>query len=404
MVVQKQLDAFYSIDNLVTLDIKMSKWDDLKKAVPRGEFGFKEIHTSSGWLGRYDWMTAESVSISGSKYLTTAKTFNNVPIIKKSYGGSRSDTKPSFKLNFGKGPDGDTVEQLIGTKMLTLNNCKQDPAFVRQPLGYQLLQQAGVPAFRCNFAKVTMNGANIGVFVNLEAFKKAFLERNFSTSKGNAYEVEFAPGLGSGLTIDQGNVNFDGSPDPKADPGDVHVASTTIASMGLTGAAFCLDMDEFIKFTAMESLLKHWDGYSQQMNNAYLYNDKNPVATPPPKVVDVKIKFVPSGIDQILQDPAQEGRAAFHIGDKFNVVQLMVKDANWKKMLFDQIRKYANELFSQAKVDGDLKTAIDGMERTLKGAGARPMEGSDSLDAAIQKVRDQVRQVRQSAINVVGAN
>ncbi|KAJ9615534.1 hypothetical protein H2200_001609 [Cladophialophora chaetospira] len=404
MVNQKELDAFYSIDNLVTLNIKMQKWDDLRKASPRGGFGFKEIQTSSGWLGRYDWMTAESVSISGSKFLTTPRTFNNVPIIKKSYGGSRSETKPSFKLNFGKGADGATVEQLIGTKELTLNNCKQDPAFVRQPFGYQLFQKAGVPAFRCNFAKVTVNGADVGVFVNLESFKKPFLERNFTTSKGNAYEVEYAPGLGSNLTIDQGNVNFEGSPDPKADPGDVHVASTTIASMGVTGAAFVLDMDEFIKFTAMESLLKHWDGYTQQMNNTYLYNDKHPATTSPPKVVDVKIKFIPSGIDQILQDPAHEGRAAFHIGDKFNVTQLMMQHADWRKMLFDQIRKYANELFSPAKVDGELKAALDGMEKTLTAAGARPMESSDSLNVAIAKVREQVRQVRQSAINVVGAS
>ena len=51
----------------------------------------------------------------------------------------------------------------------------------------------------------------------------------------------------------------------------------------------------------MDFFFKHWDGYSRNTNNTYLYNDVDAVAAP--GVGDVKLKFIPWGVDQILQPP-----------------------------------------------------------------------------------------------------
>ena len=56
---------------------------------------------------------------------------------------------------------------------------------------------------------------------------------------------------------------------------------------------------------AMDFFFKHWDGYSRNTNNTYLYNDVDAVAAP--GVADVKLKFIPWGVDQILQPPAASG-------------------------------------------------------------------------------------------------
>ncbi len=34
-----------------------------------------------------------------------------------------------------------------------------------------------------------------------------------------------------------------------------------------------IDMEQYLKVYAMEFLLKHWDGYADNTNNTYLYND-----------------------------------------------------------------------------------------------------------------------------------
>ena len=59
-----------------------------------------------------------------------------------------------------------------------------------------------------------------------------------------------------------------------------------------------LDLDQFIKLYAMEFFLKHWDGYSDNTNNTYIYNDVNAVESP--GAGNVKFKMIPWGIDQIL--------------------------------------------------------------------------------------------------------
>ena len=47
-----------------------------------------------------------------------------------------------------------------------------------------------------------------------------------------------------------------------------------------------LHLDQFIKLYAMEFFLKHWDGYTGNTNNTYIYNDVKAVAAP--GVNDVK--------------------------------------------------------------------------------------------------------------------
>ena len=60
-----------------------------------------------------------------------------------------------------------------------------------------------------------------------------------------------------------------------------------------------LDLDQFIKLYAMEFYLKHWDGYADNTNNTYIYNDVTAVETP--GVDNVKFKMIPWGIDQTFQ-------------------------------------------------------------------------------------------------------
>jgi len=45
-----------------------------------------------------------------------------------------------------------------------------------------------LPASRCNFANVTVNGQNLGVYVNVEEIKEPMLARQFTNTTGNLYE------------------------------------------------------------------------------------------------------------------------------------------------------------------------------------------------------------------------
>ncbi|KAG4442497.1 hypothetical protein IFR05_001997 [Cadophora sp. M221] len=381
---QDLLNSLYGIDNLVTVNITMpaQDWQALMHAEPHGG------RCNFGFVGdRFDWFKATSVTISGSKFPQSG-TFANVGIIKKSYCGSFSTTKPSLRLDFAKNvaANEDAAENLFGTKTLTLNNSVQDSSFVRQTLGYELFRQAGLPYARCNYAKVVVNGNNMGIYVNLEPYKKQFLKNLFvGNDKGNLYELEVGEDLDPAI-VAAGKISFESGVAP--DGKDLAIAAAQIAQNGLVGGKRIVDYPQFLKLFAMETLLKHWDGFTINTNNTYIYNDVVAVANP--TMNNVKFKFIPCGLDQILQ----EGRN-FEIGGKAIMARLIRNDAAGKADLFAAIRNYANTIFGKTNVENSLKPYIGRVETLLANAGVMPT-------GEINTVRNQIKLVRSGAFQLLG--
>ena len=220
-----------------------------------------------------------------------------------------------------------------------------------------MLGMAGLPHSRCNFARVLVNGKPIGqgvagvnspgVYVNAEPIMKRYIERNFNGNmNGNLYELEHRDDFISARMPFIG-VESLSKFDDKA---DLKLADDQIAAHGLAGANQMLDLDQFIKIYAMEFLLKHWDGYSDNTNNTYLYNDVNAVASP--GVGNVKFKMIPWGIDQILQP-----QHSFKMSTNGLIAKLVRNDAARRTQLIDQIRTYRDTIFARENPAGPPQAA-----------------------------------------------
>ena len=126
----------------------------------------------------YDWFPA-TVTIDGERH-------TEIGVRKKGFIGSQSDTKPSLKLRYDKYVEGQSLGGVM--QRMTLNNSIQDPSMINTCLSYQVFAAAGLPAPRCNFAAVTVNGRDLGLYVHVEELKKPFLARHFDSADGNLYE------------------------------------------------------------------------------------------------------------------------------------------------------------------------------------------------------------------------
>ena len=298
-------------------------------------------------------------------------TFANVGIKKKSFCGSIDSNKPCIHVDFGKGNNAGEAqaEALIGTRYVTLNNSIQDNSFVKQTLGYRMMEMADLPNSRCNYARVFVNGTLIGqgvggvnapgIFVNAEPIMKQYIERNFSGNmNGNLYEIAHKNDF-----LEE-RLEFIGVEDLSKfeDKADLKFACEHIKANGLAGADQLIDMEQYLKLYAMEFLLKHWDGYADNTNNTYLYNDVDAVATP--GVGDIKFKFIPWGIDQTLQP-----NRPFKLGRDGLIAQLVRNDDTRRKQLIDQIRAYRETLFSREHQQTVLKPLIDQMQALVTGFG-----------------------------------
>ncbi|MFM2024813.1 MAG: hypothetical protein RLZZ56_826, partial [Actinomycetota bacterium] len=77
---------------------------------------------------------------------------------------TRKFQKASFKIKF----DAFIKDQRFkGLKRLTLNAMMTDPSQVHEVTSYRLFRAAGVPAPRAGFARVSIDGSYIGLYLNL---------------------------------------------------------------------------------------------------------------------------------------------------------------------------------------------------------------------------------------------
>jgi hypothetical protein len=136
-------------------------------------------------------------------------------------------------------------------------------------------------------ARVLLDGKDLGLYVLRESYDKQFLLRAFGNNHGNLYDGGFCQDIDSDLEKDSGD-----GPDDRS---DLHALLTLCREFDAERTVRFeqrVDVDALIDFCALEAMLGHWDGYSQNRNNFRLW-----LATAPARAV-----FLPHGMDQLLGD------------------------------------------------------------------------------------------------------
>ena len=273
-------DPYFALDRVldVSIEIAPEDWEHLRGQTRT----LADILVGADCLDSpaddiFTWFEA-TVTVDG-------ETHTQVGVRKKGFIGSLSKVKPSFKVRFDKFVDG----QLLGgaMKRLTLNNAQQDPSLINTCMAYHVFAAVGLPAPRCNFATVAVNGENLGLYAHVESMKTAFLERNFSDPSGNLYEgtvSDFRPKWRGTLQKKTNEAEADWS-----DIDAVVAALQDPSPAGLEALADIIDIDRFLTFWATEVLIGHWDGYAGNRNNFYVYREP-----------DAPFVFMPWGADQVF--------------------------------------------------------------------------------------------------------
>lgn len=209
----------------------------------------------------------------------------DVGIRKKGFLGSLNSERPSLKIKFHEyKKDQAPVE---GLDRLTLNNNNQDASRVCTYLSFKLFRDSGTVAPRCGFAKVTVNGKYLGIYSNIEAIKPEFLKYGYGDDSGAVFEgtvCDFFPGW---------TQKFE--PKNKAAKPEHIDAVTKIFGpddFDIEELRKVVDVEAFINFWAMESLMGFWDGYCSNQNNYYIYRH--------PK--NEKFYFIPWGTDSSFSE------------------------------------------------------------------------------------------------------
>jgi spore coat protein H len=182
-------------------------------------------------------------------------------------------------------------QRFRGLSKFCLNNSVEDPSYLNEWLGSELLRAVGVPAPRVTHALLEFNGRKLGLYVLKEGFAEEFLARHFARADGNLYEAE--AGGACDVTYPMKR-NFGHGPDDRSDLRRLAAAALeTDLARRWEKLRESLDMDSFLSFMAGEILIGHRDGYCLARNNFRLYCQ--PSAD--------RFVFLPDGMDQLLGRP-----------------------------------------------------------------------------------------------------
>ncbi len=181
--------------------------------------------------------------------------------------------KAALKIRFDKYVKGQTF---AGYTDLTFNNSMSDPTFIAERLSYHVFRSVGLPAERAVSAQMKINGAPYGLYLNIETPNKQLIARLFGANASTLYEVdwgsEWLPGHVSGFSEEVGD-------DTSADLYALLDASAAAQSGTLlTDMSGVLDTNHWLKFSATEAAVGHYDGYGFGLwgsHNYFMAGDVN---------------------------------------------------------------------------------------------------------------------------------
>jgi spore coat protein CotH len=285
---------------------------------------------------------------------------------------------PGLTLNFKKFGKGGCFH---GMTKIHLNNSVQDPSFMTEIICGDLFRAAGVPAASAGHARVFLNGRDLGLHVLVEGMDEAYLKRFFQRKDGNLYDGGFLHEIDQPLRRLRGK----GSDDQREIRALVAAAREEDPGKRWEMLVKCLDMDRFISFLALETIVWDWDGYPMKMNNYRVYLD------PGTKL----LTFMPHGMDQMFQDP---GGALFPQMQGM-VASAVLRTTEGRRRYVERLTQLSKEVF---KVEAILE-GIRGPAGRIRAAMADKAHFLERHARAMENLEARMRERARSIASQIGS-
>jgi spore coat protein CotH len=176
-----------------------------------------------------------------------------------------------------------TEQQIGGQRTLILLNSAQDPSYLRSVLFLQAARDF-LPASKANYARVVINGESWGAYVNMQFYDKEFINDWFKTAEGARWKVPGSPNgrggleyLGADPALYKQRYAIKSKDDPKAwaDLANLcKILNETPSDQLEAALTRVLDVDNALRFLALDNTLVNDDGYWTRASDYDIYEDE----------------------------------------------------------------------------------------------------------------------------------
>ncbi len=252
------------------------------------EFEDHDWEKELGEFARTDINLPARLTLDGQSYAGIGVHFHD----RESTPMTSAGYKRALDLNIDSAGPG---EMIGGEKRLQLVDAATDATYLRTMLYLHVARQY-VKAPQTNFVHVVINGENWGTYVNVEPLDDSFIQRNFETTDGAWWSVQ--PGgtlafLGEKADAYRKNYILKSKEDSNSWAALIDLCKIlhSTPTNGLEAALSPrLDIDNALRFLALENVLINQDGYGAATGGYGLYLAK-----------DGRFQFIPQNAERSLR-------------------------------------------------------------------------------------------------------
>ncbi len=251
-------------------------------------------------------------------------------------------------------------QRFYGFKKLSLSSNCMDNSFIREKVAADIFREAGVPAARTAFYRVYVDyGAGseyFGLYTMVEIPDDPLLEKYFQNSDGNLYKPE-----GKGATFasfDEASFDKETNEDA-ADWSDVkalydalHSSRSNVATWK-AGLEKTLNVEGFLRWLAVNTLIQNWDTYGRMSHNYYLYN--NSAAS--------LLEWIPWDNNEALKEVNGNNKALSlslaEVTESWPLIRYLADDPSYRAKYVSYIKETSEGAFKPEKMKAIYKAAHD---------------------------------------------
>ena len=232
------------------------------------------------------WVAA-TIQFDGNIWTDVGVRFKGNSSLKNAW--SRGSLELPFKLDFDEFEDENPAiddQRFYGFKQLSLSNNFNDATFMRDAVTSDIFADAGIASAETAFYELYVDygegPVNFGLYTMIEVIDDTVIDRYFGDDDGNIYEADgrsasLAAGTFDGITTSFEKENNE----EEADWSDIETLYTVLHSdtrqtnpeQWKAELEAIFDVDTFLHWLAINTVIENWDTYGAMTHNFYLYNN-----------------------------------------------------------------------------------------------------------------------------------
>ncbi|MAT45708.1 MAG: spore coat protein [Anaerolineaceae bacterium] len=297
-----------------------------------------------------DYFTT-TVSFEGDTWTNVGIRYRGNSTLRASW--SNGTAKISFMLDFDEFEDTYPEiddQRFYGFKKLVFSSNTFDNSLLREKVTADIFRDAGVAAAQSAYYEVYVDYGEgpvyFGLYTALEMVDDTVIDTQFDDNDGNVYKPE-----GIGATFAEGTFSEDSfeksTNQEEADWSDIEAVFAAIhADTRLTDPAqwradleAVFDVDAFLNWLAVDTLVQNWDTYGVMNHNYYLYTD----------LTTGLVTWIPWDNNMALSSSVGKGQTKTldqeNIGDNWPLIRYLLDDEVYYQTYVDYVAYILENVF-----------------------------------------------------------